>query len=52
MTKQIFMTRRIPNRAEEMLREAGYEVTVSQKNGVLTRDELKQALAEKQYDAV
>jgi len=46
------MTRRIPARAEEMLREAGYEVTVSQKEGVLTRDELKAALAEKQYDAV
>lgn len=52
MTKQIFMTRRIPARAEEMLRAAGYEVTVSSKDGVLTRDELKAALAEKQYDAV
>jgi len=52
MVKQIFMTRRIPARAEEMLREAGYEVTVSGKDGVLTRDELKAALAEKQYDAV
>lgn len=46
------MTRRIPARAEEMLREAGYEVTVSGKDGVLTRDELKASLAEKQYDAV
>lgn len=52
MAKQIFMTRQIPARAEEMLREAGYEVTVSQKDGVLTRDELKAALTEKQYDAV
>ena len=52
MTKQIFMTRRIPARAEEMLREAGYDVTVSEKDGVLTRDELKTALAEKEYDAV
>lgn len=46
------MTRRIPARAEEMLRAAGYEVTVSAKEGVLTRDELKAALAEKEYDAV
>lgn len=46
------MTRRIPARAEEMLRAAGYEVTVSTKEGVLTRDELKAALAEKQYEGV
>lgn len=52
MTKQIFMTRRIPALAEEMLRAAGYEVTVSTKEGVLTRDELKAALVEKQYDGV
>ncbi|KKS27865.1 MAG: hypothetical protein UU88_C0002G0054 [Parcubacteria group bacterium GW2011_GWC1_42_11] len=52
MSKKIFMTRRIPARAEEMLRGAGYEVTVSTKDGVLTSDELKLALAEKQYDAV
>ncbi|HAT68040.1 MAG: hypothetical protein A2481_03565 [Candidatus Yonathbacteria bacterium RIFOXYC2_FULL_47_9] len=52
MTKQIFMTRRIPALAEEMLRAAGYEVTVSTKDGVLTRDELKSALVEKQYDGV
>lgn len=52
MTKKIFMTRRIPARAEEMLREKGYEVTVSQKDGVLTREELKNALLEKEYDAV
>lgn len=52
MTKKIFMTRRIPARAEEMLRSAGYEVTVSAKDGVLTTDELKTALAGAQYDAV
>lgn len=46
------MTRRIPSRAEEMFRNAGYEVTVSQKDGVLTRDELKAALGEREYDAV
>jgi len=31
MTKKIFMTRRIPTRAEEILRAAGYEVTVAGK---------------------
>lgn len=46
------MTRRIPVRAEEMLREKGYEVTVSEKDGVLTREELKSALANAEYDAV
>ncbi len=46
------MTRRIPERAEEMLRTAGYGVTVSSKEGVLTRDELKTALAQAPYDAV
>jgi len=52
MSKKIFMTRRIPARAEEMLRDAGYDVTVSTKDGVLTRDELKAALSGAQYDAV
>lgn len=46
------MTRRIPMRAEEMLREKGYEVTVSQKDGVLTRDELKSALVGAEYDGI
>jgi len=52
MSKQIFITRRIPAHAEKILRDAGYEVAVSAKDGVLTRDELKAALASIQYDAV
>ncbi len=52
MVKKIFMMRQIPSRAEEMLREKGYEVTVSSKDGVLTREELKAALVENSYDAV
>lgn len=52
MTKKIFMTRRIPSRAEEMLRSAGYEVVVSEKDGVLTREELKASLSQTEYDAV
>ena len=46
------MTTRIPARAEEMLREKGYDVTVSSKDGVLTRDELKSALNGAPYDGV
>lgn len=52
MTRQIFITRRIPERAEEMLRSAGYQVTVSTKEGVLTRDELKVALSQAPYDGI
>jgi len=52
MTKQIFITRRIPAKAEEMLRAKGYEVMVSQKDGILTREELKAELARIPYDAV
>jgi glyoxylate reductase len=52
MSKKIFMTTRIPVRAEEMLREKGYDVTVSSKDGVLTREELKSALGEVPYEAV
>lgn len=46
------MTRRILPRAEEMLRGAGYEVTVSTKDGVLTRDELMAALVRAPYDGI
>jgi len=46
------MTRRIPVHAEEMLRGMGYEVTISEKNGVLTREELKTELAKTEYDAI
>jgi glyoxylate reductase len=35
-----------------MLREKGYDVTVSSKDGVLTREELKSALGEVPYEAV
>lgn len=48
----IFVTRKIPEKGIEMLREAGYEVQVSAKDGVLTKEELIAALKEKEYDAV
>lgn len=48
----IFITRKIPGLGVEMLREEGYEVDVSAKDGVLTREELISALRAKEYDAV
>lgn len=50
--KYIYITRKLPPVAEEMLRAKGYEVDVSEKDGVLTKDELISALKAKQYDAV
>lgn len=48
----IFITRKIPNAGIEMLREAGHEVHVSEKDGVLTPEELQAALQERPYEAV
>lgn len=50
--KTIFITRQIPDAATAILRDKGYVVDVSPKEGVLTRDELLTALASKPYDAV
>ncbi len=52
MAKKIYITRKLPPVAEEMLRGKGYEVDVSEKDGVLTKDELVSALKAKSYDAV
>ncbi len=49
---KIFVTRAIPSKGLEMLREKGYEVDVSLKDGVLTKEELVSALKAKSYDAV
>ncbi|MDO8572357.1 MAG: D-glycerate dehydrogenase [bacterium] len=49
---KVYVTRKIPQRGIEMLREKGYEVDVSEKDGVLTKDELIAALRAKPYDAV
>ncbi len=49
---KVYVTRRIPERGIKMLQEKGYEVSVSTKDGVLTKEELLSALKEKPYDAV
>lgn len=48
----IFVTRAIPEKGLALLREAGHEVEVSGKDGVLSREELIAALSAKPYDAV
>ena len=50
--KKIFVTRKIPEAGIKMLKEKNYEVNVSKKNGVLTKEELTNALKNKNYDAV
>ncbi len=49
---KIYITRKIPDLAEQMLREKGHEVDVSPKDGLLSREELLTALRAKPYDAV
>lgn len=49
---QIYVTRHIPDIGINLLRAAGHTVDVSTKDGVLTADELKKAVAAKPYDAV
>ncbi len=49
---KIFVTRKIPEAGIKKLLENGYEVEISKKNGVLTKEELIWALKEKEYDAV
>lgn len=48
----IFVTRKIPETGLKHLREAGHELTVSEKDGVLTTDELKAELAKKPYEGI
>lgn len=48
----IYVTRKIPDAGIQMLTDAGHEVDVSEKDGVLTKEELLAALAAKPYDAV
>lgn len=48
----IFVTRKIPEIGLQWMREGGHEVVVSEKDGVLTTDELKETLAERPYEGV
>jgi len=48
----IYVTRNLPGNGIPLLREAGHEVIVSDKDGVLTKDELLQALSARPYEAV
>ncbi|MEK7118675.1 MAG: D-glycerate dehydrogenase [Patescibacteria group bacterium] len=48
----IYVTRRIPDLGLTMLREKGFALEVSEKDGVLTKDELLSALRSKPYDGV
>ena len=49
---KIFVTREIPEAGLNKLKEKGYEVVVSPKDGVLSKDELITALKADKYDAV
>src|SRR3989344_2495269 len=48
----IYVTRKIPNNGLAMLREKGFTLDVSEKDGVLTKDELLAALKAKLYEGV
>lgn len=50
--KKIFITRLIPDRGINLLINKGYEVVISPKDGVLTKDELMAALRDKNFDAM
>lgn len=49
---KVYVTRQIPDRGIKLLQEKGHEVVVSQKEGVLTKEELISALQGQGYSAV
>ncbi len=49
---KVFVTRKVPDIGINILQDAGHEVVVSEKDGVLTREELINALKADSYDAV
>ena len=49
---KIFVTRQIPDTGVALLKRVGHEVVVSAKDGVLTPEELKEALTLTPYDAL
>jgi len=52
MANKVFVTRKIPDTGIDMLKVRGYEVTVSAKDGPLTKEELIAELKKGQYRAV
>lgn len=48
----IFVTRKIPDVGLRWMREGGHEVVVSEKDGVLTPEELREALKMRPYDGI
>lgn len=48
----IYVTRRIPRTGIDQLEAAGHQVDVSEKDGVLAPEELREALSQKPYDAL
>lgn len=48
----VYVTRKIPDIGITMLRDAGHEVVVSEKDGALTAEELKAAVSGRPYDAI
>lgn len=49
---KVFVTRKIPDAGIKLLKEKGHEVDISDKDEVLTKEELIKALSAKKYDAV
>ncbi len=49
---KIYVTRAIPENGINLLKEAGHNVVVSEKDGVLTKEELISELRKDKYDAV
>jgi lactate dehydrogenase-like 2-hydroxyacid dehydrogenase len=52
MEKQIFITRKIPQNGIQLLQDKGYELTMHDRDDILSTDELIQKLSEKHYDGV
>ncbi|MEK7150600.1 MAG: D-glycerate dehydrogenase [Patescibacteria group bacterium] len=52
MAHKVFVTRKIPEAGLKMLADHGYEVTVSEKDGVMTKEELVAELKKGSYNAV
>ncbi len=49
---KVYVTRAIPESGINLLKEAGHEIVVSEKDGVLTKEELIAELKKAEYDAV